>query len=142
MGTGVSVGLLARNGWWLMVPAATLLLAWLSYRGAVVAAAIAYGEAIEAAFDLHRFDLLRALHLPLPSDLAAEVRANQQLTRFLHQPHEELFFLLRIGKGINFTYDHDIPEPVGQQMAGTAAGDELSATRADGTPIARTLCVG
>jgi hypothetical protein len=28
------------------------------------AGAAAYGQALEAAFDLHRFDLLTALHLP------------------------------------------------------------------------------
>jgi hypothetical protein len=133
VGTGVSAALLARHGWWLTVPAVTLVLAWLSYRGAV-AAAIAYGEAIEAAFDLHRFDLLRALHLPLPSDLITEVRENQQLTRFLHQPREELFRLLHTGKGSNFVYEHEPPPPGGQPPAVAAIGNEPPAARTDGSP--------
>jgi hypothetical protein len=80
----VSLALLATHGWWLLVPAACLLLAWLSYRGAI-AAAIAYGEGIRAAIDLHRFDLLGALHLPLPATLEQERAVNEQLSLFLRQ---------------------------------------------------------
>ena len=65
--TAVLLALLAPYGWWLAVPAGTFALAWLSYSAAIAAAA-EYGEALETAFDLHRFDLLRALHLPLPND--------------------------------------------------------------------------
>jgi hypothetical protein len=82
--TIVSVALLLRHGWWLAVPAATAALAWMSYRGAVMAA-IAYGEAVQAAFDLHRFDLLRALHLALPSTREIEKATNRALCDFLRQ---------------------------------------------------------
>jgi hypothetical protein len=71
-----------HGGWWLLVVPAWLGLAWLSYRGAV-AAAMAYGSGLETAFDLHRFDLLRALHLPLPPTRAAEREANRALSEFL-----------------------------------------------------------
>ncbi|MEK8170988.1 hypothetical protein NKH77_19840 [Streptomyces sp. M19] len=67
----VSAGMLLRSGWWLalaLVPAAVSVLA---YRGAVQAA-LAYGDAVRAAFDLHRFDLLAALRLPLPGSVAEE----------------------------------------------------------------------
>ncbi len=90
----VSIILLIRFGWWLIVPAVTLLLAWLSYRAAI-AAALAYGEGIKTAFDLHRFDLLKALHLPLPPDRKTEREANQALSDFLRQGVPE-----------NFLYDH------------------------------------
>ncbi len=83
-----------RHGLWLLVPGAALLMAWLSYRAAI-AAAIAYGETIEAAFDLHRFDLLKALHLPLPSDRETERAANERLCDFLRQ-----------GIPVNFAYCH------------------------------------
>jgi hypothetical protein len=80
----ISVVLLATHGWWLLVAAGWLVLAWLAYRAAV-AAAIAYGEAIRAAVDLHRFTLLQAFHLPLPATPAEERELNARLSRFLLQ---------------------------------------------------------
>jgi hypothetical protein len=61
-----------------------LVLAWLAYRAAV-AAAVAYGEGIRAAVDLHRFTLLEALHLPLPATPEEERELNRRLSRFLLQ---------------------------------------------------------
>ena len=51
-------------------------------------AAIAYGELLESAIDLHRFDLLQALHLPLPADPEAERTLNAQLSDVLRQDFE------------------------------------------------------
>jgi hypothetical protein len=79
--------LLAPYGWWAMAVLAALALAWLSYRGSMNAA-IAYGELLESAIDLHRFDLLRALHLPLPADPEAERTLNGQLSDLLRQDLE------------------------------------------------------
>ena len=75
-----------RGEWtWLAGFGVTLLLfAWLAYRGAV-AAAIAYGEAVQVAFDLHRFALHDALKLPLPHDLSAERSLNESLSAFFRQ---------------------------------------------------------
>jgi hypothetical protein len=95
----VSAGLLLTAGWWLLVPAACLALAWLSYRGAV-AAAVAYGEGIRAAIDLHRFDLLTALRLPLPATLEQERAINEQLSLFLRQSWP-----------VDFVYSHGAAEP-------------------------------
>jgi hypothetical protein len=89
-----SLGLLATHGWLLLLPAALLLVAWLAYRAAV-GAAIAYGEGLETAFDLHRFDLLRALHLPLPASSEEERALNAQVTAALLQ-----------GQRIPFAYEH------------------------------------
>ena len=61
---------------------------------------------VEAAFDLHRFDLLTALHLPLPANLTGEVTANQELSQFLRQPAEYLHALTQAQRGLNFTYSH------------------------------------
>ena len=94
----VSLVLLATHGWWLLVPAGCLLLAWLSYRGAV-AAAVAYGEGIRAAIDLHRFDLLTAMHLPLPATLEQERAVNEQLSLFLRQSWP-----------VDFVYEHGARE--------------------------------
>ncbi|MEU3918970.1 hypothetical protein [Streptomyces sp. NPDC029004] len=69
--TPVAVWLLWGSGWWLLLALAPPAIAWISYRGALQAA-LGYGQAVTAAFDLHRFDLLTALHLPLPADRDAE----------------------------------------------------------------------
>jgi hypothetical protein len=69
---------------WLVVSFDAAVLSWLSYRVAV-SVAVRYGESIVAAFDLHRFDLLEALHLPLPKNRADEVEANAKLSEFLRQ---------------------------------------------------------
>jgi hypothetical protein len=86
VGTAVSIGLLLPNGWhnvlWLLVPAVTALLAWLSYYAAMRAAQL-QGRLLETAFDLHRFDLLTALHFRLPNDPWSEYQFNRQLSSFL-----------------------------------------------------------
>lgn len=66
-----AAGLLAASGWWVLLALAPLAVAIVGYGGAV-AAAIAYGASLEVAFDLHRFDMLSALRLPLPADITAE----------------------------------------------------------------------
>jgi hypothetical protein len=81
----VSAVLLATHGWWLAVPAVALALAWLSYRG-TCSTALAYGDGLEVAFDLHRLDLRAQLHLQLPRTLEEERALNQELSKFLLQP--------------------------------------------------------
>jgi len=103
--TVISIVVLATDGWWVAAAAITLVGCLLSYRAALAAAA-AYGQALEAAFDLHRFELLTALHLPLPANLIGEVSANQELSRFLRQPSEYLHALTQAQHGLNFTYSH------------------------------------
>ncbi|HEY0406789.1 MAG TPA: hypothetical protein VGC89_13745 [Pyrinomonadaceae bacterium] len=89
-----SIAFLYRQGWWLIVPAVTLLLAWLSYRAAI-AAARAYGLGLQTAFDLYRFELLKALHLALPVDRTTEKKSNRELSDFMRQ-----------GLPVNLHYDH------------------------------------
>jgi hypothetical protein len=117
--TVIAIACLARHGWWLTVAAGTLLLAGISYRAALTAAA-AYGQAIEAAVDLHRFDLLHALHLPLPANLTSEIQANEHLTQFLRQPHEYVYALTTRGRGLDFSYDHG--QPVNAREASSRTG--------------------
>ncbi|HEX5406698.1 MAG TPA: hypothetical protein VFX16_30865 [Pseudonocardiaceae bacterium] len=77
--TGLAaVGLLAASGWWLLLALIPLTTSWIAYRGAVLAA-IAYGESVDTAFDLHRFDLIVALHLPIPTDDTEKRAANTVL---------------------------------------------------------------
>ncbi|WEO94292.1 hypothetical protein A6P39_009840 [Streptomyces sp. FXJ1.172] len=76
--------LLCRSGWALMLVLAPLSVARLAYLGAV-AGAVAYGEAVHAAFDLHRFELFTAMHLPLPANRAEERQAAAGLCDFWRQ---------------------------------------------------------
>lgn len=94
LATAISIIFLYRQGWWLLVPAITLLLAWLSYRAAI-AAALAYGTGIQTAFDLYRFELIKALQLELPADRKTEKESNQKLSKFLRQ-----------GESFNLQYQH------------------------------------
>ncbi|WP_049580480.1 hypothetical protein [Streptomyces sp. SBT349] len=79
-----SAVLLARCGGWLALSLPPLVAAWLSYRGAVQAA-LAYGESVHVAFDLHRLDLLAALRLERPEGPAAERALNRQLSDLWRQ---------------------------------------------------------
>jgi hypothetical protein len=71
---------LLLHGWWLALPVATAVLAWVAYKAAVQAAT-AYGRLLYVAFDLHRFDMVRGLHLPLPN-AGKEEDFNQRLSEF------------------------------------------------------------
>lgn len=59
-----------------------LPMAWMAYRGMVMAAGV-YGDLIRTAFDLHRFDLYTALHWPLPATPDDEGKMGPQLTEYL-----------------------------------------------------------
>jgi len=76
--------LLARLDGWSLISPMFCALAGLCYRGARVAAR-AYGLALATAYDLHRFDMLKALHLRLPGNLEEERDANEELSRFLEE---------------------------------------------------------
>jgi hypothetical protein len=85
--TVASLGLLLPNAWkswWMLVPIGTLMLAWLAYRAALTAAKN-HGELLETAFDLHRFDLIAALHYPLPADPDEEYDFNTKLSELLKE---------------------------------------------------------
>jgi hypothetical protein len=85
--TVISIALLlpnAWNSWWMLVPVATAILTWLCYR-ATLTAAKNHGELLETAFDLHRFDLITALHYPLPADPDEEYDFNTKLSELLNK---------------------------------------------------------
>ncbi|MEV0092028.1 hypothetical protein [Streptomyces sp. NPDC050738] len=62
----VSVVALADEAKSLWLPAVAFVLSALAYKGAVIAGQ-AYSGLMHVVYDLHRFDLLEALHLPLPA---------------------------------------------------------------------------
>jgi hypothetical protein len=82
--TGVVSGLLLRTWWALPVAAVLLLAAVLSYAAADSAADV-YGQLINAAVALHRFDLLKALHLPLPATPEEERDTYRRLALLLRR---------------------------------------------------------
>jgi hypothetical protein len=77
-----SAPLIARLDWWSLVPVATMLLSIFAYRGALVTAQ-GHGTLLATAFDLHRFDMLQALHYQLPLAPDDELELNRQLSEFL-----------------------------------------------------------
>lgn len=60
---------------------AAFFMSWISFKAAM-AAAISYGQGLDITFDLYRFELLKALHLPLPSNLRNEKEKNIRLKSF------------------------------------------------------------
>jgi hypothetical protein len=66
--------------WW-AIPAG-LLFALLTYRW-MLNTASAYGDLVEAAFDLHRTQLYKSLRLPLPEDPKDELQKAHEMTIYL-----------------------------------------------------------
>ena len=82
----VSFPLIARLDWWSLVPVTAVLMSVLAYRGAI-ATAQGHSTLLATAFDLHRFDMLQALHYELPPTPKRELALNRQLSDFLGTPH-------------------------------------------------------
>ncbi len=80
-----AIYLAAHQVWWraMAVLVLGLAVAWLSYLGAVTQGR-SYGQVIRTAVDLHRFDLLGALHLPLPANPQKERQTWAQLAAWLY----------------------------------------------------------
>jgi hypothetical protein len=111
LATVLSGVLLLAHGWWLVLPATTALLAWVAYRSAIQAA-VAYGEEVAVAFDLHRFEMLRGLHFALPDAAAAELTLNEQVSRFLAERRS----LEDLSPGDYPDYDHPSEDGANQQL--------------------------
>jgi hypothetical protein len=97
------VGLLWSSGWWVLLALLPVGLSFVAYQVAVEAAQ-GFGESLAVAFDLHRFDLLRALRLPLPADRDAERKQAEDICAFWRQ-----------GKPVAFVYDPAEPVNVSVQ---------------------------
>jgi hypothetical protein len=69
--------------WLALLCALGFPLAWASYQSAL-SPAQAYGELMKAAFDLHRWKLLKALHWPLPKTPEEEERSWKALGDFIY----------------------------------------------------------
>jgi hypothetical protein len=80
--TALSVGLLIRDGAWLLLALAPYFISYLAYRGAT-SSAHAYGTALLTLVDLDRFALYEQLHVPSPSSIHVERDRNAQLSKVL-----------------------------------------------------------
>lgn len=78
----VAIAFLWHHGPWLGIALIPYVIAYISYRGAVVVAH-EYGAAICTIIDLDRFALYESLRLPLPADTVAERSTNARLRRLL-----------------------------------------------------------
>ncbi|MGH3933205.1 MAG: hypothetical protein ACRDTF_24890 [Pseudonocardiaceae bacterium] len=128
--------LIWRLDGWSLLPIAFVVGAAVAYRGARRAAGL-YAVLLHTAFDLHRFDMLTALHRKLPITPEQELSDNQSLTEFLtgHSPTPPPAPMLQ------GSYHH--PEPpamIAMQPTGTAAsqgGNDPQVTdepKGDGKP--------
>ncbi|MCP3788015.1 hypothetical protein NLX85_32115 [Micromonospora sp. A3M-1-15] len=80
--TAVTVIAMWTDGWHLLLALAPYLVAFLSYRGAVVLAH-EYGTALAVVIELNRFSLYERLRLPVPRNLSGERRTAAQLTKLM-----------------------------------------------------------
>lgn len=97
--------LLGRLDVWSLAPVLTAVLSVGAYRGAMRVAS-GHRQLLAAAFDLHRFDLLAALHLKLPHTPEEEYKQNRTLTRFFTRRHA-----LAKDTLLDITYEHPEPAP-------------------------------
>ncbi|MGC4782577.1 hypothetical protein ACLQ3A_13100 [Micromonospora zamorensis] len=105
------IGLVAfvDDAWLLSVPVGLLLMALAAYRAAISAGG-SLALTMAVGYDLHRFDLIKALHLELPTTPQQEIVRNEVLSRFFvasdtrHAPQ-------RVDKGLApFSYLHSKPD--------------------------------
>jgi hypothetical protein len=75
----VTAGLLWSSDWWVLLAGVPVLVSRLAYLGAVHTT-FAYAQAVQVAFDLHRFDLLRQLHMRLPTDAGDERELGERIS--------------------------------------------------------------
>lgn len=85
--TIVAVPLVWRVDSWSLLPILLALLAVVAARGSRTAARH-YGTLLCTAFDLHRFQMIEALRLPLPSDAQKEAGQNKRLHEFFRDGNQ------------------------------------------------------
>lgn len=114
--------LLWRVDWWSIIPVLFAGFGGLSYRGATTAAKH-YGQLLITAFDLHRFDMLTAMHLPLPENGDREYESNKRLVELLTADQELSPQNRRL-----FIYDHQPRNAESSAATGDATQPDGGAT--------------
>ncbi|MCI3239579.1 hypothetical protein [Streptomyces spinosisporus] len=92
------------SAWWLC--AAGLVLAAVAYKGAVTAAQ-AYSGLMHVVYDLHRFDLLEALHYPLPTPEHEHALFAQISAFFAGRGHPDTPYRHAVDRTCTGEGDHD-----------------------------------
>jgi hypothetical protein len=116
-----SLPLIARLDWWSLVPVAAMLMSLFAYRGAI-ATAQGHSELLATAFDLHRFDMLQALHYKLPLTPDDELELNRQLSGFLGTHGADAQLYMR-----KFRYNH--PATVADSIGRLGKPDRIGRKR-------------
>ncbi|MGH3943346.1 MAG: hypothetical protein ACRDTG_32925 [Pseudonocardiaceae bacterium] len=93
---------------WLLLAAVPYALAYISYRGALVAAGH-YGDALGALVDLNRFRMYEALHLRLPDNTIAERTQNDLMTQVIENAEIK-------SERVSIVYEHPITPSAEIQM--------------------------
>jgi hypothetical protein len=85
-----SIGLLWRDGPWLLIAIVPGGLAYISYRGAIISAQ-EYGVAMTALIDLNRFAFYERFHLPTPNHIDEERRMNTRVMQLMEANSQHVF---------------------------------------------------
>jgi hypothetical protein len=105
--------LVGRADAWSVLPLALGILAVVAVRGSRTAARH-YGTLLSTAFDLHRFQMVEALRLPLPKSAKDEALQNKTLREFFKNFTDE-------GEIVkpNPQWEYDQPRPLGATLTAT-----------------------
>ncbi|MEU5293738.1 hypothetical protein [Streptomyces umbrinus] len=103
LATVAMLPLLARLDVWSLLPAVPGCMAILAYRGAV-AAALQHATLLCTVFDLHHFDVIKALHYKIPNRTESVVKLNRRLSEFLSAENEQA--LDRFQRLRNYPMEH------------------------------------
>ena len=109
------------------IPILALLLMAMTYAGAI-SAAVSYNEILRTAYDLHRFDMVKALHYKLPDTGPEESDLFEDLGKLFQAPakYQSMDGSGRYGTGIahelvGSPYDHETTKFADQSQAAGAA---------------------
>jgi hypothetical protein len=99
------------------IPILAVFMTVAAYAGAITAA-VSYNGILCSAYDLHRFDMVKALHYKLPA-VQEEFELFQRLNDLFQAPDQYRSMSGTFGEGVAHevgpeAYDHEISEPAGQ----------------------------
>jgi len=116
-----SVPFISNGGFWFLVPVTAAVLSTVAYRGAILVAK-EQGQLQATAVDLHRFDMLTALHYKLPETPGDEWCFNISLSRFF----QERECLVEHELSNDLSYCHPTPVTAQEEAGGSAPGKDES----------------
>jgi hypothetical protein len=106
----------------LWIPILALFIMAATYAGAI-SATVRYNEILRSAYDLHRFDMVKALHYKLPSGEDDEYKLFQELGSLFQAAGQYRSMSGNRGTGIahdevTSPYNHEIGKAVGEDQGG------------------------